>query len=344
MNVYAEKQIFFGLFENISAYIFVNLKNLCQAAEWWSEMKFFKPEGQIITTEENRSYLSSSFALRDAYYAQATLEGRVTRCDSEHNLHVDLGCMKGIIPRNEGAVGIEDGSVRDIALISRVNKPVAFVITGFKTDENGDCVALLSRRTVQRECNEKYISTLKAGDIIPATVSHIEGFGVFCDIGSGISALMPIDSISVSRIPHPNTRFVTGQNIFAVVKSIDENGRITLSHKELLGTWQENAELFSVGETVPGIVRSVEKYGIFVELAPNLAGLAEFSPGIEAGSHAGVYIKSIIPSKMKIKLIIVDSFDADYPVEPPKYFIKEGHMDRWVFSPEESEKYIESVF
>lgn len=306
-------------------------------------MKSFKPEGQLILTEENRRYLSSSFALHDAYYAEAVLEGRVMRCDGEHNLHVDLGCMKGIIPRNEGALGIEEGTVRDIALISRVNKPVSFVITGFSS-ENGETVAVLSRRRVQAECRKEYISALKPGDVIPATVSHIEGFGVFCDIGAGISALMPIDSISVSRIPHPNARFTAGQNIFAVVRSFDEAGRITLSHKELLGTWEENASKFAVGETVPGIVRSVEKYGIFVELAPNLAGLAEFSEGIEPGSHAGVYIKSIIPSKMKIKLIIVDSFSADYPAEPSEYFMKSGHIDRWVYSPPESEKLIESTF
>lgn len=307
-------------------------------------MKIFKPEGQFITTEENRRYLSSPFSLRDAYYSEAFLEGRVTRCDSEHNLHIDLGCMKGIIPRNEGALGIEDGSVRDIALISRVNKPVVFVITGFVTEESGETVAMLSRRRVQQECMESYISALRAGDIIPATVSHIEGFGVFCDIGAGLSALMPIDSISISRIPHPSARFSAGQSIKAVVKGIDSAGRITLSHKELLGTWEQNAALFSVGETVPGIVRSVEKYGIFVELTPNLAGLAEFSEGIEPGCHAGVYIKSIIPSKMKIKLIIVDSFAADYPAEPPKYFLEDGRIDRWLYSPPESEKIIESVF
>lgn len=306
-------------------------------------MRIFKPEGQIITTEENKRFLASQFSLRDAFYSEAILEARAVRCDSEHNLHVELGCMKGIIPRSEGAIGIEEGTVRDIALISRVNKPVAFIVTGFRT-ENGETVALLSRRRVQEECLKNYVGSLRAGDVIPATVTHIEGFGVFCDIGSGISALMPIDSISVSRIPHPSARFTAGQNIFAVVKSIDENGRITLSHKELLGTWEENASLFNVGETVPGIVRSVEKYGIFVELSPNLAGLAEFSDGVEAGCQAGVYIKSIIPSKMKIKLIIVDSFDADYPVSTPNYFIKEGHIDSWRYSPEESRKIIESSF
>lgn len=307
-------------------------------------MKNYKPEGRLIASEENKKYLSGACALRDAFHSGAILEGRVMRCDAEHNLHIDLGVMKGIIPRNEGATGIEDGSVRDIALISRVNKPVAFVITGFDTDENGETFALLSRRKVQEACMKEYVSQLSAGDVIPATVTHMEGFGVFCDIGCGISALMPIDSISVSRIPHPNARFSAGNRIYAAVRSIDENGRITLSHKELLGTWEQNAGGLCVGETVPGIVRSVEKYGIFVELAPNLAGLAEFSEGVEAGSHASVYIKSIIPSKMKVKLIIVDSFDADYPTQPLRYYIDGGHIDRWVYSPEESEKLIETVF
>ncbi|EKC73106.1 hypothetical protein LEA_06396, partial [human gut metagenome] len=35
----------------------------------------------------------------------------------------------------------------------------------------------------------------------------------------------------------------------------------------------------------------VEDYGIFVELAPNLAGLAECASGPRAGDSAAVYIK-----------------------------------------------------
>ena len=169
-------------------------------------MKKFKPEGQLISTEENKKRVSSAGALHDAFYSGAPVECRVLRCDAEHNLHVDLGCMKGIIPRCEGALGIEDGPVRDIALISRVNKPVVCAVTGFASTPEGENYALLSRRKVQQECADEYISTLRPGDVIPATVSHIEGFGVFCDIGAGINALMPIDGISVSRIPHPHLR------------------------------------------------------------------------------------------------------------------------------------------
>ncbi|MBO5410380.1 MAG: 30S ribosomal protein S1, partial [Clostridia bacterium] len=135
-------------------------------------MKNYKPEGQLIMTEENRKFLSGACTLREAFYNGTLLEGRVLRCDAEHNLHVDLGCMTGIIPKNEGAIGIEDGRVRDIALISRVNKPVTFIITGFSTDGSGKSVALLSRKAVQEACLEEYISALRPGDVVPATVSH----------------------------------------------------------------------------------------------------------------------------------------------------------------------------
>lgn len=304
----------------------------------------FKPEGALLATPENTRILSNRNLIREACFDGTPVEARAVRCDANHNLHVDLGCMKGVIPRDEGALGIADGSVRDIAVISRVNKPVVFHITGFCSDESGDTMAMLSRRSVQQQAAEHFAAALSPGDIIDAAVSHIENFGVFCDIGAGINALMPIDSISVSRIPHPGARFTSGQSIKAVIKGIDEAGRITLSHKELLGTWEENAAQFAVGETVPGIVRSVEKYGIFVELAPNLAGLAEYTGGIAAGCHAGVYIKSILPQKMKIKLIIVDAFPAEYPLPPLHYFIDRGHMDTWRYSPEGCDKTVETVF
>ena len=304
----------------------------------------YPPEGKLINTKDNILALKSPDAIREAYKQGKILEGRVMLCDSEHNLHVDLGCMKGIIPRREGAVGISEGATRDIALISKVNKPVCFVVTDFEFDEYGEIYAILSRKRVQEKCMEEYVSRLEPGDVIDAKICHMEPFGVFADIGCGINALLPIDGISVSRIPHPNVRFTSNQQIRAVVKSRDELGRIVLSHKELLGTWEENASKFSVGETVPGIVRSTEKYGIFVELAPNLAGLAEAAENIFPGQNTAVYIKSIIPERMKIKLIIVDCFDAEYPPQKITYFSDSPRISYWRYSPPSSEKIIESRF
>ena len=111
-----------------------------------------------------------------------------------------------------------------------------------------------------------------------------------------------------------------------------------------MGTWEENAQSFSVGETVSGIIRSVENYGIFIELAPNLAGLAEYTSNVEVGQQASVYIKSIIPEKMKFKLIIVEAFNADYPTPEPDYFYNGEHIDYFKYSPDCSDRIIETIF
>ena len=306
-------------------------------------MSEYYPEGKLMNTEENRAALRSERQLRDAMRDGTILEARAVMCDAAHNLYVPLGCMRGVILREDGALGIKDGSVRDIAVISRVNRPVCFTVKSIETGENGESVAYLSRENAQRQCLEQYVSRLKSGDIVDARVTHLENFGAFADIGCGIAALLPIDAISVSRIEHPRERFTVGMDIRAVIKS-NENGRISLSHKELLGTWEQNAALFSAGETVSGIVRSVENYGAFVELTPNLAGLAESKDGVCAGQQASVYIKSIIPDKMKIKLIIIDTFDYQYRPEKPSYFFEGCHMDHFLYSPPGCKKLVESRF
>ncbi len=307
-------------------------------------MFHFKPEGMLLDTAANRQSFKSLATLQEAQLTGKILESRAVVCDSEHNLIVDMGSYRGIIPREEGALGIAEGTTRDIAIISRVNKPVCYRITGFSRSENGAVVPRLSRRQVQQDCLEQYISRLVPGDVIDGRVTHLESFGCFVDIGCGLPSLIPIDAISISRISHPRDRFRPSQEIKAVVRAVEPGGRVSLSHKELLGTWEENAALFHAGETVAGVVRSVEDYGVFVELTPNLAGLAELREGIAVGQHASVYIKSLIPEKMKAKLIIVDAFDASYHTAPSPYFISEGHISRWRYSPACSDRVIESVF
>lgn len=306
-------------------------------------MTKYLPEGQLINTVENKNALKSIFSLQEAMAQGKILEARATTCDGEHNLIVDLPNIKGIIPRLEGAIGIDDGKTRDIALISKVNKPVCFKVLSISTNEKNEPVAILSRKAVQSECLKEYINKLCPGDVIPAKVTHLEQFGCFVDIACGIPSLIPIDAISISRISHPSDRFSTGQDIFVVIKSVEDN-RICLSHKELLGTWEENAENFNCGETVSGIVRSVEDYGIFIELSPNLAGLAEPRDNVYIGQHASVYIKALIPEKMKVKLIIVDVFDAKYPNKDLDYYITGGNIPKWTYSSEYSDKVIETIF
>ena len=307
------------------------------------KMSEFYPEGYIKKNGVFKSKLAGVSALVKARELKLILEAPVIMCDCEHNMTVDLGGIRGIIPREEGAIGIKEGITKDIALISRVGKTVCFTVTDVLTNEDGRFFALLSRKNAQKMCYEQYISRLTVGDIINAKVTHLESFGAFCDIGCGNIALLPIDRISVSRISHPSDRLFVGQNIRAIISRIEDNGRITLSLKELLGTWEENVNLFSVGETVTGIIRSVEDYGVFVELTPNLAGLAEPKEGVKAGQSTGVYIKNIIPEKMKVKLIIIDTFE-EAKTNEIKYFYEGERIERFDYSPRYCEKQITSVF
>ncbi len=305
-------------------------------------MKYY-PEGWLINTPENKFILKNINNITCAISEKKIVEARATVCDKNHNLIVDMGCIKGIIPREEGAIGIKEGTTKDISIISRVNKPVCFIVNELIPDSKNNLFAKLSRKSAQELCKNEYICNLIPGDIINAKVTHLENFGAFVDIGCGIISFLPIDSISVSRISHPKDRFNQGMDIRVIIKDI-AGDRLILSHKELLGTWEENADLFNIGETVAGIVRSVENYGIFVELTPNLAGLAEIKDEIKIGQQASVYIKNIIPSRMKIKLIIIDAFDHIYSLCAPNYFFKGNHMENFTYSPSCASKVICSSF
>ena len=314
----------------------------------------YKPEGTLYTTSENREYITSPLGLERAMSDGRILEAPILLCDSEMRLHVDLYGILGIIERDEAVFSPTGEPTKDIAVITRVGKPTCFKVIGFY-EENGKRIARLSRRAAQAECFSAYVSALECGDIIEAKVTRLESFGAFADIGCGIISLLSIDCISVSRISHPSDRLSVGESLWVAVKSIDkELGRVFLTQRELLGTWEENAREFTVGQTVAGIIRSVESYGIFIELTPNLAGLAELRSEEDKevlseliGQPCAVYIKSIIPERMKIKLVLIDVCRGEHRKAPPKYYIGGNscqHIDYWRYSPENAVKTVETLF
>ena len=131
---------------------------------------------------------------------------------------------------------------------------------------------------------------------------------MFIEIEGGLCGLLHIEDISVSRMKSPSERFSIGQKIDVMIKSIDkQNNKVVLTYKELLGNWDDNVKDYNEKTVVEGIVKEPDKFknGIFIELKPNLVGLAEYKEGLEYGQKVNVYIKKIIPEKHKVKLIIV---------------------------------------
>ena len=314
----------------------------------------FCPEGALLESAQNREYLSSLAGLERAMTKGAIIEGIATLCDEEMRLHVDLHCARGIIETEETLACRAGESKKDIAVITRVGKPVACKILSIEC-RDGVPIVKLSRRAAQEACMRHYMKNLDAGDILMARVTHLEPFGAFVDVGCGVPSLLSVDCISVSRISHPRDRLACGMTIPVVIKCINrESERIYVTMRELLGTWEENAAAFEAGQTVTGIVRSIESYGVFVELAPNLAGLAEVGEEEAAilhskiGQSVAVYIKSILPERMKVKLVLIDACcSVPAPRTPLRFFIdteKTQHITRWRYSPMRAPRVIETVF
>jgi len=272
------------------------------------EEQRFLPEGWDFTENEQDSEINKKIAeLKEAMDNNDTLEGIVTMADADFNLFVDLDGIKGIVPRSEVSATVgRDGLPMPVASITKVNKKVQFKIKEIKTLDNGEPQVILSRKDVEIEVKNWMFENLKEGMVLSGIVRNMEQYGVFIDVGGGVTGLLHIEDISVARILHPAERFKIGDKIKVMVKAFDkETGKIILTHKELLGTWEDNIKDFKEGTTVIGVARAREKNGIFIELRPNLVGLADHKPGIEYGERVSVFIKKIIPEKKKIKLVIV---------------------------------------
>ena len=234
------------------------------------------------------------------------LQGFVTNCDKDFNLHVELeNGEKGIIPREEvEAINVDENGIPKANLCEgKVHKYVQFKLK----EKDGDKL-IFSRKDVQQEVLNSVKTDLKVGDNIKGIVKNITPYGAFIDIGGGVVGLAYIEDLSVARIKTPCERLKIGQNVNIVVKSINrETGKISLSYKDTLGTWEENAKRFSVGMNTKGIIRETEKNknGIFIELTPNLVGMAEYKEGLKYGEKVDLYIKKIDYDKKKVKVVLL---------------------------------------
>lgn len=306
-------------------------------------MGMYKPEGMHWEVKEY-----SIDRLRQALDKGEILEAKVIKTDERLNMYIDLGNgLLGKILYTDIEYSPSNKKTKSVAIMSKVGKTARFKVTDITELDDGTFSINCSRAEAQKECYENFINKLTPGDIIKAHVTHIEDYGVFCDIGNGIIALLPIENISIIRITNPKRVLRTWKDLYAVVKSIDEQGRITLTHKELLGTWESEVSQFKVGETVPGIVKTIESYGIFVQLSQNLSGLAEVNKNVHIEDNVNVYIKDINQETMKIKLAIVSSEtpDPDF-INKVKfnYKIKHGRIEHWQYSPKGCSKQVGTRF
>lgn len=84
----------------------------------------YLPEGSYMVQPAVRQAFSTLGALRQAQDEGRILEAVAQRCTAAHDLLFDLGIAQGILPRVSCALGVAEGDTREIAILSRVGKPI----------------------------------------------------------------------------------------------------------------------------------------------------------------------------------------------------------------------------
>ncbi len=150
----------------------------------------------------------------------------------------------------------------------------------------------LSFRQLVPDPWDQYAASLEPGSVVEGVVRRIVDFGLFVEIAEGFEGLVHVSDLSWdthSRKPHEFAR--KGQTINTVILNVDvENRRLSLGVKQLEpDSWDAFLSQSAVGDSVPGLVRRLVKFGAFVELAPGVEGLCHRTrcprgkPGLQQG-------------------------------------------------------------
>lgn len=238
---------------------------------------------------------------------QQVLDMYIEEIDENLNMIGKIGKnVKAIIPRGEASSVVgEDGLVEEKFIVNKVGKVLPVCIKDIIQDDNGVHL-IMSKRILELKVRKWMYMHLKPGIKLRGIVVGLKDYAAFVDVGGGVTGILKLQDMSESRLTNASDMFKLGQRINVVVKRYDrDTGRIELSYKELLGSFEENVKEFKEGDIVEGIVRNRIKSGIFVELKPNVIGIAEHVNGIESNQKVLVSIKKINLEKKKIKLIII---------------------------------------
>jgi small subunit ribosomal protein S1 len=158
------------------------------------------------------------------------------------------------------------------------------------------------------------------GTKIQGRIKNITDFGIFIGIDEGIDGLVHISDISwTQRLKHPSEMFKKGQEVQAIVLSIDrENQRFSLGIKQIQkNPWDDIHHRYRVGQIAKGKITNVTKFGAFVELEPGIEGLVHISEishqrvekaedALKAGSEIQAVVINVDPRRHKIGLSIKD--------------------------------------
>jgi len=221
--------------------------------------------------------------LEQALAHRIPVEGLVT-AEVKGGFDVQLGAVRAFCPGSQ--IDRRRGGER-VPAAQYIGQRFRFLVT--KVESGGRNVVVTRRQLLDDEAAQQAARTweqLVVGAVLRGTVTSVRDFGAFVDLG-GVEGLIHISELGHGRVGHPSEVLQIGQEVEAQVIKVgpaaEEGGsagrrQVALSLKALAADpWSTVRERFPVGKTVRGVVRRVEQFGAFVEIAPGLDGLVHVS-------------------------------------------------------------------
>ena len=274
-------------------------------------------------------------AISDAFEAGVPVNGEVKR-EVKGGFEVSVGGVRCFCPFSQ--IDLKGGREGGVYL----GRTFPFDVLEY--EENGRNIIVSRRACLEREKQERIAilrETLTEGQEITASVTSIQNFGAFVDLG-GVDGLIPASEISWDRSQRPGDVLTIGQKVTARIISLDwEKTRLTLSLKAMQqDPWADVAEKYIPDSRINGTVVRLAPFGAFVKLAPGVEGLAHISnlaagrrinhpkEVVEAGQDVEVYVLSVDAANRKMSLSLQPKAKPEKVVLPEVGEMVEGVVEK----------------
>lgn len=299
-----------------------------------------------IENENGEVELSFRFAghmkawdrLKELFRTSETAEVKVTEA-SKGGLLVKLNHISGFLPVSQLApdnyprvAGGDKSKILD-KLKSFVGQAMEVKVIDANDEEEK---LIVSEKAVWEDKQKSIISKFQVGDIVEGEVSALADFGAFVKFDI-LEGLVHISEIAWQRIDHPSDLLKVGDKVKAEIIGI-EGSKIFLSMKKLVDDpWKNVHDKYRLGQKVKGTVLKINPFGFFVELDPDIHGLAHISELSDkpvsspediakSGQEMEFIVVSIEPEQHRLGLSL-KALDEGTPAEPKPGEPAEGSED-----------------
>jgi small subunit ribosomal protein S1 len=189
------------------------------------------------------------------------VEGTIKKITS-YGMFVDVGGVDGLVHYNEISY---KGPVNPSKLYKEGDTVTVKAINYDKDKRH----LSLSIKAVHPDPWAEVEQELDEGDTITVTVSNIENYGVFVDLGNDIEGFLHISEITWNKnVKNPADYLEVGQEIDVEVIEINpETHKLRVSLKRLLPKpFDEFVKKYNEGDIVTGVVTSLTDFGAFVRI------------------------------------------------------------------------------